>query len=85
MDLIEGNDTSLAALPMLCACLFRRGWVAAVNKHGGFGQWSWDVSMDPGDIKDILARQPRSLCPINAHNQTTGQPGDLASMPLPLP
>ena len=31
-------------------------WVNAVNKHGGFGRWSWDVSMNPGDIKDILAR-----------------------------
>jgi len=31
-------------------------WVQAVNAHRGFGQWSWDVSTDPGDIKDILAR-----------------------------
>ncbi len=31
-------------------------WVDAVNGHGGFGRWSWDVSKDPGDIKDILAR-----------------------------
>ena len=31
-------------------------WVNAVNEHGGFGRWSWDVSRDPGDIKDILAR-----------------------------
>ena len=35
-------------------------WVAAVNEHGGFGQWSWDVSMDPGDIKDILARHSKA-------------------------
>ena len=31
-------------------------WVNAVNDHGGFGRWSWDVSKDPGDIKDILVR-----------------------------
>jgi type III restriction enzyme len=42
-------------------------WVNAVNEHGGFGQWSWDVSFNPGDIKDILdkhcgvfAKLPRS-------------------------
>jgi type III restriction enzyme len=31
-------------------------WVKAVNGHGGFGSWSWDVSRNPGDIKDILAK-----------------------------
>ena len=31
-------------------------WVNAINTHGGFGRWAWDVSKDPGDIKDILAR-----------------------------
>ena len=31
-------------------------WTRAVNAHGGFGRWSWDVSKDPGDIKDVLAR-----------------------------
>jgi type III restriction enzyme len=31
-------------------------WVRAVNGHGGFGAWSSDVSRDPGDIKDILAK-----------------------------
>lgn len=31
-------------------------WVKAVNAHSGFGRWSWDVSMNPGDIHDILAR-----------------------------
>ncbi len=31
-------------------------WVRAVNAHGGFGRWSWDVSRAPGDIRDILAR-----------------------------
>src|SRR5262249_54506008 len=31
-------------------------WVNAVNAHGGFGTWSWDVSLNPADVKDILAR-----------------------------
>ena len=31
-------------------------WVKAVNEHAGFGRWSWGVSRDPGEIKDILAR-----------------------------
>jgi type III restriction enzyme len=30
-------------------------WVDAVNQHGGFGRWAWEVSLNPGDIKDILA------------------------------
>ena len=31
-------------------------WVRAINGHGGFGRWSWDVSRSPGDIADILAK-----------------------------
>ena len=31
-------------------------WVQAVNDHGGFGRWSWDMSKNPGDIQDILAK-----------------------------
>ena len=31
-------------------------WTEAVNAHGGFGHWSWDVSKAPADIQDILAR-----------------------------
>lgn len=31
-------------------------WVRAVNTHGGFGNWAWDVSLRPGEIKDILIR-----------------------------
>ena len=38
-------------------------WVNAVNAHGGFGRWSWDVSKDPGDIHDILARRARAEIP----------------------
>ena len=31
-------------------------WVNAVNAHGDFGRWRWDVARRPGDIQDILAR-----------------------------
>ncbi len=34
-------------------------WVRAVNAHRGFGRWSWDVSTNPGDVKDILVRHAR--------------------------
>ncbi len=36
---------------------FLAEWTRAVNEHGGFGRWSWDVSKLPGDIHAILARQ----------------------------
>lgn len=36
-------------------------WVKAVNAQGGFGHWCWDVSKDPGDIKDALARHAESM------------------------
>jgi type III restriction enzyme len=32
-------------------------WVRAVNAHGGFGRWRWDVSKDPDDIQDVVYRQ----------------------------
>ena len=35
---------------------FLHEWTKAVNEHGGFGRWRSDVSKDPGDIKDILAK-----------------------------
>ncbi|MCY4588802.1 MAG: DEAD/DEAH box helicase family protein [Bryobacterales bacterium] len=35
-------------------------WVNAVNAHGGFGRWYWDVSLSPGDIQDILAKHSRA-------------------------
>ena len=41
---------------------FLNEWVDAVNAHGGFGRWSWDVSRSPADIKDILARQASRAC-----------------------
>jgi len=30
-------------------------WVRAVNEHGGFGKWCWDVSLDPADVTDVIA------------------------------
>lgn len=36
--------------------VFLDQWVKAVEGHSGFGSWSWDVSRNPGDIKDILAK-----------------------------
>jgi len=31
-------------------------WCEAINQHGGFGRWRWDVAKQPGDILDILAK-----------------------------
>ena len=31
-------------------------WINAVNNHGGFGKWYWDVSFDPSDIKGLLLK-----------------------------
>ena len=39
---------------------FLAEWVGAVNARGGLGLWSWDVSKDPGDVKDILERHARA-------------------------
>ncbi|MCI0590606.1 MAG: DUF1064 domain-containing protein [Gammaproteobacteria bacterium] len=41
-------------------------WVKAVNAHGGFGQWCWDVSRNPADVKDVLARHGK---PTNSFRQ----------------
>ena len=35
-------------------------WVRSVNAYGGFGYWSWDVSKNPADIYDILARHSQT-------------------------
>jgi type III restriction enzyme len=50
---VKGQDTEQDQVKRR----FLDEWVKAVNGHKGFGQWSWDVSKDPGDIKDILTRQ----------------------------
>ncbi|WP_420615092.1 BPTD_3080 family restriction endonuclease [Candidatus Palauibacter sp.] len=39
---------------------FLAEWIEAVNAHGGFGRWSYDVSLSPGDIHGILARHLRA-------------------------
>jgi type III restriction enzyme len=31
-------------------------WVKAINQHGGFGSWTWDVSYHPNDLEGILER-----------------------------
>ena len=35
-------------------------WVEAVNAHGGFGRWRWDVALNPGEVHAILARHSRA-------------------------
>jgi type III restriction enzyme len=35
---------------------FLAEWVRAVNAHGGFGRWAWDVSRDPADIDGIIEK-----------------------------
>lgn len=34
-------------------------WVNAINKHGGFGDWCWDVSFSVNDINDLLEKHFR--------------------------
>jgi type III restriction enzyme len=29
-------------------------WINAVNNHGGFGKWHWDVSFHPSDIEGLV-------------------------------
>lgn len=31
-------------------------WVNAVNNHGGFGKWHWDVSFHPSDIERLIKK-----------------------------
>jgi type III restriction enzyme len=35
---------------------FLKEWVDAANKHGGFGEWYWDVSFDISDLKGIIEK-----------------------------
>ena len=35
---------------------FLAEWVRAVNGHGGFGEWSADVSRHPKDVEEILRK-----------------------------
>src|ERR1039458_3444593 len=36
---------------------FLSEWVRAVNGHGGFGEWTADVSRHPKDVIEILTKQ----------------------------
>ena len=31
-------------------------WVRAVNEDGGFGNWAWDVALNPSDVHDIITK-----------------------------
>jgi len=46
---------------------FLSEWVRAVNGHGGFGEWTADVSRHPKDLLEILIRQNSKLIPSNSH------------------
>jgi len=35
---------------------FLNEWVNAVNTHGGFGKWHWDVSFHPSDLETIIKK-----------------------------
>lgn len=49
---VKGQDTEEARIKHE----FLAEWVNAVNAHGGFGTWAWDVSYAPGDVAEILQR-----------------------------
>jgi type III restriction enzyme len=38
---------------------FLAEWVQAVNQHGGFCRWAADISFNPADLPDILARHDK--------------------------
>jgi len=42
-------------------------WVYAVNGHGGFGRWAWDVSFDPSDLPEVLSRHTLSAGSATPH------------------
>ena len=46
---------------------FLSEWVRAVNGHGGFGEWTADVSRHPKDLLEILIRQNSQVIPGNSH------------------
>jgi type III restriction enzyme len=45
-------------------------WVKAVNEHGGFGVWAWEVSKNPGDIKDLLAKHAATPKAVSGFNDS---------------
>ena len=36
-------------------------WVKAINTHGGFGGWHWDVSFHPNDLEEKISKHYKSL------------------------
>lgn len=40
-------------------------WVEAINVHGGFGRWTWNVSRNPADVEAILARHQAAAIPAS--------------------
>jgi type III restriction enzyme len=49
---VKGQDTEQDQVKRR----FLDEWVKAVTEHGGFGSWAWEVSKNPADIKDLLAK-----------------------------
>ena len=39
---------------------YMREWIEAVNQHGGFGHWRFDVSRQPSDVKDVLEKHGKA-------------------------
>jgi len=37
-----------------CKHKFMQQWIEAVNEHGGFGQWSFAISREPGQLHEIF-------------------------------
>lgn len=57
---VKGEDTEQDQVKRR----FLDNWVKAVNDHGGFGTWAWEVSKNPGDIKDLARHaQPSRASP----------------------
>ena len=52
-------------------------WTQGVNQHGGFGHWSADISTNPGDIKDILAKHAG----VGANGETIARGGGSSARP----
>ena len=70
-------------------------WVMAVNEHGGFGRWAWDVVFEPGGLQDCMIRHSSrahccgrgSCCAPGGHcapdgSPWRGRPGPGAGNPL---
>lgn len=41
---------------------FLNEWIEAVNQNRGFGQWEWDVSYNPKDLKGIIGEHLGRKC-----------------------